>query len=412
LPLLNYDSPGNVITYPGYMGGAASYTYDAENHLTQFSAPSGNFTYAYDGDGKRVVKSSSASGSIYWYGAGSDALIETDLSNNNQAVYEYFNGRRAARILPSNEVDFYITDHLGNTRRLSTPSGDNQSDFYPFGAERSYISTGNSTHYKFTGKERDSESGLDNFEARYFTSSMGRFMSPDPENISAILNSDDPQSWNGYMYARNNPLRYTDPEGLNYTICDANGQNCRDLTDKQYEQYLKDNPDIHPRGGNLYVYNQDRSETKVGTESYYNEKIGEALQRAGRMGQAGVNAAMVITAPNYLLIGGAHFFLSGQAITTLGITPRFVPWVATSPALTKLINWMYQEGDTLWDGTAGAVRHELTTGEGVGGVFHSQKAQDIIAGAQNLLQSGKLSAHDQQVARAIIQKLSDALAGK
>jgi RHS repeat-associated protein len=52
--------------------------------------------------------------------------------------------------------------------------------------------------YKFTGKERDSESGLDNFEARYNSSSMGRFMSADPENLSGLINQDDPQAWNGY----------------------------------------------------------------------------------------------------------------------------------------------------------------------------------------------------------------------
>ena len=220
-----------------------------------------------------------------------------------------------------------------------------------------------SCSYKFTGKERDSESGLDNFGARYDSSSMGRFMSPDPENISAILNSDDPQSWNGYAYGRNNPLRYTDPEGLNYTVCDTNGKNCADLTDKQYEQYRKDNPDVRATpSGDLYVKNQDGSETKVESESYYNEKIGESLQQAGRIAQIGVNYSMLVTAPNYLLIGGAHFFLGGSTITTLGITPRFVPWVATSPAIMKLINWMYQEGDQLWDGTAGALRAERLTG--------------------------------------------------
>lgn len=63
-----------------------------------------------------------------------------------------------------------------------------------------------------TGKERDSESGLDYFGARYFGSSMGRFMSPDP-----LLSSGrpwNPQTWNRYAYALNNPLRYTDPTGL------------------------------------------------------------------------------------------------------------------------------------------------------------------------------------------------------
>ena len=63
--------------------------------------------------------------------------------------------------------------------------------------------------YKFTGKERDSESGLDNFGPRYFGSSMGRFMSPDP----LAGHTEDPQTLNRYVYVRNNPLNLTDPTG-------------------------------------------------------------------------------------------------------------------------------------------------------------------------------------------------------
>jgi RHS repeat-associated protein len=64
-----------------------------------------------------------------------------------------------------------------------------------------------------TGKERDSESGLDNFGARYNSSQYGRFMSPDPKQFSmrTLLN---PQKWNKYAYTINNPLRYFDPDGM------------------------------------------------------------------------------------------------------------------------------------------------------------------------------------------------------
>ncbi len=65
--------------------------------------------------------------------------------------------------------------------------------------------------HKFTGKERDSESGLDDFGVRYFGSSMGRFMSPDPSNAGA--ESEAPQSWNAYSYVVNNPLNAVDPDG-------------------------------------------------------------------------------------------------------------------------------------------------------------------------------------------------------
>jgi RHS repeat-associated protein len=77
---------------------------------------------------------------------------------------------------------------------------------------------------QFTEKERDAETGLDFFEARYFSGAQGRFTSPDPENANAMVS--DPQSWNMYAYGRNNPLSYTDPDGLSYRVCrtDENGK--------------------------------------------------------------------------------------------------------------------------------------------------------------------------------------------
>jgi RHS repeat-associated protein len=63
---------------------------------------------------------------------------------------------------------------------------------------------------QFTGKERDTESGLDDFGERYFGSSMGRFMSPDP----GPWIFSNPQSYNAYAYGLNNPLRYADDDGL------------------------------------------------------------------------------------------------------------------------------------------------------------------------------------------------------
>jgi hypothetical protein len=79
-----------------------------------------------------------------------------------------------------------------------------------------------------SGKERDSESGLDDFEARYYASSMGRFMQPDefaggpvdlfdpsPPTPDPLPYADifNPQSLNKYTYVYNNPLRYVDPNG-------------------------------------------------------------------------------------------------------------------------------------------------------------------------------------------------------
>jgi RHS repeat-associated protein len=65
----------------------------------------------------------------------------------------------------------------------------------------------------FTGKERDTESGNDYFGARYYASTMGRFLSPDPSGLLA-QHPENPQSWNLYVYALNNPLSNLDPNGL------------------------------------------------------------------------------------------------------------------------------------------------------------------------------------------------------
>ncbi len=62
--------------------------------------------------------------------------------------------------------------------------------------------------YLFTGKQRDSESGNDYFGARYYGSSMGRFLSPDS---GSDQHPADPHSWNLYTYGRNNPLVTVDP---------------------------------------------------------------------------------------------------------------------------------------------------------------------------------------------------------
>ena len=70
--------------------------------------------------------------------------------------------------------------------------------------------------YRYTGKERDTESGLDYFGARYYGSGIGRFSSPDwsstPEAIP-YADTGNPQSLNLYSYVRNNPLRFRDFDG-------------------------------------------------------------------------------------------------------------------------------------------------------------------------------------------------------
>jgi RHS repeat-associated protein len=199
-----YDAVGNLLAQSAPPCPSPTYAYNAEN---QMSSTAG-VTYTYDGDGHRVKKSN---GTLYWYGMGSDALDETDLSGNLRNEYIFFGGKRIARRDASGNVDCYFADHLGTSRVVANASGSilDDSDFYPFGGER-VVASSSGNHYKFTGKERDG-TGLDNFGARYNSSSLGRFMSPDEPLIDQ--DTGRPQSWNLYSYVRNNPLNSIDPNG-------------------------------------------------------------------------------------------------------------------------------------------------------------------------------------------------------
>ena len=101
--------------------------------------------------------------------------------------------------------------------------------------------------YSLTGKERDSESGNDYFGARYYASSMGRWLSPDwsakaePVPYAKMGN---PQSLNLYAYVRNNPLRGVDPDGHDYLTTDptemdnseAETDSSQSVADQQQDQ--------------------------------------------------------------------------------------------------------------------------------------------------------------------------------
>gem|GEM_PF-993308 len=211
------DQAGNLLSQSTPPCPFPTYSYNAENQLTVAAA----VTYSHDGDGKRVLKSN---GKLYWYGMGSDPLDETDLAGNinNASFFEYvfFNGKRIARRDFNNAVNYYFADHLGTARVVTDAVGTvpvlDDSDFYPFGGERA-IRSSSGNNYKFTGKEHDLESGLDDFGARYFASTMGRFTSVDPiwVKIDRLV---DPQRLNLYAYARNNPLTFLDLDGMDVTI--------------------------------------------------------------------------------------------------------------------------------------------------------------------------------------------------
>jgi RHS repeat-associated protein len=218
-----YDSAGNLIAAPPT---GTVYAYDAENHLVSTSGQ----TYLYDGDGKRVEKASGSpltANKLYWYGAETNPIIETDAAGNELYRYFRFQGLLVTREESNDWVDHYGLDALGSVRWLYSNSGAwDIIDYYPFGGERlSYSTSDGSNTRKFTGKERDPESGNDNFTARYYSSNVGRFLIPDPAGMLAADLS-TPQTWNFYTYVHNNPLNFVDPLGLYSCYIDGVADDC------------------------------------------------------------------------------------------------------------------------------------------------------------------------------------------
>jgi RHS repeat-associated protein len=174
----------------------------------------GGVTYTYDGDGRRVQKSN---GKLYWYGATGDILDETDASGNLTNEYVYFAGKRIARRDSSNNIYYYFADHLGSSRVITQANGTvcYDADYDPFGKEVVVTNTC-PQNYKFNGKERDTETNLDDFGARYYSSQFGRWTSPDwsggPSTVpyAELVN---PQSLNLYSFVRNNPVTSADLDG-------------------------------------------------------------------------------------------------------------------------------------------------------------------------------------------------------
>jgi RHS repeat-associated protein len=217
-----YDPAGNLLCEPGRLcvQGQSSvtpyYSYDAENKMVSASGgyAGGGTSYFYDGDGRRVRKSRyNGEDTVFVY----DAMGKVVAEYSNQVEY------KGTRYLTQDSLGStrVVTDAQGNAHSINGAGG-SRHDYFPFGeevpasvggrAETIGYEQSDGPRQRFTGQDRDGETGLDYFGARYFHSSHGRFTSPDPLLSSGRVAM--PQSWNRYAYALNNPLRYVDPSGL------------------------------------------------------------------------------------------------------------------------------------------------------------------------------------------------------
>ncbi|MGH7441488.1 MAG: RHS repeat-associated core domain-containing protein, partial [bacterium] len=114
-------------------------------------------------------------------------------------------------------------DWLGTVRATANNAGGLVDTFtsWPYGANLSQVGIVSNDH--FTDKYHDGESGIDYFGARYYSSTLGRFLTPDPDSDPSPLKLVDPQRWNMYAYALNNPTNFTDPTGMDAIAVNFSG---------------------------------------------------------------------------------------------------------------------------------------------------------------------------------------------
>ena len=232
-----YDAAGNVL-----YDGQNYYAYDADGQLCamQTYPYSGGVVaigYLYDAEGRRVAKGNISPSSnplsqplscnpatngftlTESYVLGQDGEQLTTLDQNGG--WKRTNIASLAT-LDTTGLHYQLTDPLGTRRVQVDPNGEAELNCQslPFGDQQSCYAPANApptsddaTPLHFTGKIRDTETGNDYFGARYYNSSLGRFVSPDPSQLY-YADPSNPQSLNLYAFVRNSPLTSIDPDGL------------------------------------------------------------------------------------------------------------------------------------------------------------------------------------------------------
>lgn len=232
-----YDDNGNMLG----QNTERHYTWDHADRMIGFrNQPEGSShasvdaRYLYGADGMRVKKWVRKNDSTYGESmVYIDDVFEhfrngrTGLTNNHLNVMD---DRQRVALVRRGErhpddagpaVQFHLGDHLGSSGLVIDDDGTwvNREEFTPYG-ETSFGGV-KRKRYRFTGKERDNESGLNYQGSRYYAPSLNRWMSCDPMTLSL---DDSPETegdhtrleadrFRQYQYADDNPLRYTDPEG-------------------------------------------------------------------------------------------------------------------------------------------------------------------------------------------------------
>lgn len=206
---ITYDANGNMLTK-----GEQCYEYNQANQLSKVKTCGSNQTvaeYIYGFDGIRLIKKNYLAGSlvntvISWTkGFETKDIVGGSVETTN---YYFANDEVVGMRKPDGTNRYFHNDHLGSTGIITNQSGI-RVEGTDFGAWGETTNGGTESKYQYTGQENDAETGLNYMNARYYSPELKHFTQPD----TLIQDVYDPQMLNRYSYARNNPLKYTDPSG-------------------------------------------------------------------------------------------------------------------------------------------------------------------------------------------------------
>ena len=214
--IVSYDNNGNLTSDSTW-----THAWNYNNQLTQSTGGS-TVTYAYDHTGQRVKLVSGGTTTRY-----ANKLYNTDGAKNVKHIYA---GSQLVATLENTTLQYIHTDHLtgSNVATDSTAGMVQLLDYYPYGSMRIDWKYGSfDEQRKFTGHMYDRDTSLTYANARYYKQMIGRFLSQDPVFL-AVGNDEslkaktglrlrrylqNPQSFNNYSYAVNNPMRVVDSGG-------------------------------------------------------------------------------------------------------------------------------------------------------------------------------------------------------
>ncbi|MEU7012615.1 RHS repeat-associated core domain-containing protein [Streptomyces sp. NPDC046385] len=208
----DYDSAGNTTKRPG-VSGKQDLVWSDEGRLSSLTENGKSTEYVYDAEGELLIRDTPGGEQVLYSGA-TELHVRTDGTTWAQRTYSAGSTAVALRSnqTGTNTLHFLAGDHHG-TQSVSITSDASQAVtkrfMSPFGSERGGAVGSWPSDKGFLGQTEDKNTGLTAIGARQYDAAIGQFISVDP-----LLETDKPQTLNGYSYAGNNPVTYSDPTGM------------------------------------------------------------------------------------------------------------------------------------------------------------------------------------------------------